>query len=262
MTNKEIFKWISPCFTLFLSLIPVANAQVNNIYSDPSLERFFATRPVDASSKADISKVLDNLHAQYLNETDTTFKKSLLTEITNGEPQSPSSQVEETRDRFITWTTQCLTKYAMEKLDSSGLFTGGSQLPKDVLDKPFFENSTDVCYVRANAAYTLDRINRADAKRRQANMKSVNDVLLNGNKYDRGIYVSGFFLYDQRGPSLLLHSQGNINRIYVNTGGLEGKNLRKVMECSLGCNLQFLGRVDTYYRQYIINAIQVYDAPN
>lgn len=158
--------------------------------------------------------------------------------------------------------SECLTQHAMTKLEQLGVFNAGSQLPKDVLDAKYFQEEVDGCYLHVTTRYLLDTINRRDAERRLANMKSVNDVLLNGSKYSKAIYVSGFFIYEHNDASLLLHSQNNINRIYVNTINLKDKDKRKVMECSLGCNLQFLGYVDTYRRQYIINAIQVFDAPN
>jgi len=229
------------------------------IYSDPSLDRLFSNRPVDTSTKSDITRVLDDLHSQYLNKSDVSVRNKLVQDVKSQEPSLPTAEVEEKSNQLIGNVSECLTRSAMAKLE---VFKSGSLLPGDVLTSKYFLAETEICSLHVTVRDHLDRINRNDAKRRLANMKSVNDILLNGSKYDRAIYVSGFFLYEHNDASLLLHSRDNINRIYVNTINLKENDKRKLMECSLGCNLQFLGRVDTYRRQYIINAIQVFDAPN
>lgn len=257
MKIHSCLKWISLCFTFFVFLNPVVQADIVNPYGDPSLEKLFATRPMNASAKMEVSKELENLHVKYLSETDPTYINALIQKFRDAKISSSKADIESRMQKLlIGQTAKCLTTSAEDKLDATGIFNSNTQQPKDILNDVYFEQASKACFSATETA-----LDQAIADKKTTKYLSVNELILNYGKYETEVMpVSGFFIFDQN-RSLLLHGQNSLNRVNVDTFNLSDKDMLKAMECSLGCNLKFEARVNIYDQRfkYSISMVRILD---
>lgn len=257
MKIHQLYKLLSIGLTLFILSLPIAKADVGNPYCDPSLEKPFANRPLGASGKGEVKKVLDSLHVKYLSDTNQSFINAMMQKFREAKVSSSKVDIESRMQKIlIGQATKCLTSSAMERLDAEHVFNNISQLPQEVLNDVYFEQASKACYSATETA-----LDQAIADQKTPKYLSVNELILNYGKYEtKVIPVSGFFLFDQY-HSLLLQSQNSLNRVSVYTFNLSDKDMLKVMECTLGCNLKFEARVDIYdpRNKYNIGAVRILD---
>ncbi|MDP8567413.1 hypothetical protein, partial [Methylophilus aquaticus] len=245
------------CFILFVLLNPTAKADVGNLYSDPGLEKLFETKPLNASAKVEVTKVLESLHTKYLNETDPTFINAMMKKFREAKINSSKPDIElKMQALLVGQAAKCITSFAVEKLDNAGAFNREGVAPKDILTDQYFEQALSGCYSTTELA-----LDQGIANKKSPRSLSVNELILNYGTYERKVIpISGYFIFDQN-LSLLLHSQDNLNRVNVYTFNLSDKDMLRVMECTLGCNLKFEARVDIYdpRRKYTIGAVRILD---